>query len=143
MVCPEANRGDAPPERGRGKHHIQYRHIIDWLMRKPGAFENYKYRAELFPTHRFRVAYDQLKRRNPLRATREYLEILHLAARETESGVDAALGLLIDQEEEIAPEAVRRLLREGENLLAVRDVNVSQVNLDSYDGLLERKEVAG
>ena len=47
-----------PRLRGEGKHRIQYRHIIDWLVRKPGAFDNYRYREELFPTHRFRDARD-------------------------------------------------------------------------------------
>ena len=37
--------------RWRGsKHRIDYRHIIDWLVRRPGAFENYRYRTDLFPT---------------------------------------------------------------------------------------------
>ena len=27
-----------PRLRGRGKHRIAYRHVIDWLVRKPGAF---------------------------------------------------------------------------------------------------------
>ena len=36
-----------PRLRGEGKHRIQYRHMIDWLVRKPGAFENYRYREEL------------------------------------------------------------------------------------------------
>lgn len=71
-----------PRLRGKGKHRIQYRHIIDWLVRKPGAFENYRYREELFPTHRFRMTYDWLKQQRPSRASREYLEILHLAAME-------------------------------------------------------------
>jgi hypothetical protein len=44
--------------RGRRKHRVDYRHIIDWLVRKPGAFENYRYRDELFPTSRFRMAFD-------------------------------------------------------------------------------------
>ena len=47
---------DLPRLRGRGKHRVDYRHIIDWLVRKPGAFENYRYREELFPTSRFRMA---------------------------------------------------------------------------------------
>jgi hypothetical protein len=34
---------DLPRLRGRGKHRIDYRHIIEWLVRKPGAFENYRY----------------------------------------------------------------------------------------------------
>ena len=78
-----------PRLRGEGKHRIQYRHIIDWLVRKPGAFENYRYREELFPTHRFRMAYDGLRRRHPSREAKEYLGILHLAARENEAAVDA------------------------------------------------------
>jgi len=48
---------------GRGKHAINYRHIIDSLVRKPGAFANYVYREELFPTSHFRMAYDALCRR--------------------------------------------------------------------------------
>ena len=51
-----------PRIRGEEKHRIQYRHIIDWLLRKPGAFENYRYREDLFPSHRFRMAYDALKK---------------------------------------------------------------------------------
>ncbi len=47
--------------RGRGKHRVDYRHIIDWLVRKPGAFENYRYKEDLFPTSRFRMAYDALR----------------------------------------------------------------------------------
>ncbi len=50
-----------PRLRGRGKHRVDYRHIIDWLVRKPGAFENYRYRDELFPTSRFRMAWDTLR----------------------------------------------------------------------------------
>jgi hypothetical protein len=30
-------------------------------VRKPGAFENYRYREELFPTSRFRMAWDELR----------------------------------------------------------------------------------
>jgi hypothetical protein len=33
---------ELPRLRGRGKHRVDYRHIIDWLVRKPGAFENYR-----------------------------------------------------------------------------------------------------
>jgi hypothetical protein len=45
-----------PRLRGRGKRPIDYRHLIDWLVRKPGAFADYCYRAELFPSSRFRLA---------------------------------------------------------------------------------------
>ncbi len=49
-----------PRLRGKGGHLVQYRHIIDWLQRKPGAFADYRYRADLFPSSRFRAAYDVL-----------------------------------------------------------------------------------
>src|ERR1022692_4924302 len=32
--------GQMPRLRGRRKHRVDYRHIIDWLVRKPGAFEH-------------------------------------------------------------------------------------------------------
>ena len=70
-----------PRLRGQRKHRINYRHVIDWLVRKPGAFENYRYREDLFPTSRFRMAYDVLRETAPGRASREYLQILELAAR--------------------------------------------------------------
>ena len=38
---------------------MNYRHVIDSLIRKPGAFAQYAYRDDLFPTTRFRLAYDQ------------------------------------------------------------------------------------
>ena len=54
--------------RGKRKHIINYRHVIDWLVRKPGAFENYQYRDDLFPTSRFRMVYDALRETTPDRA---------------------------------------------------------------------------
>ena len=130
-----------PRLRGEGKHRIQYRHIIDWLVRKPGAFENYRYREELFPTHRFRMAYDGLRRRHPSRAAKEYLEILHLAARENEAAVDEALRTLLDKELPISFEAVERILNcEGRRPWPAQIV-VAEVDLAAYDALLRSKEV--
>ena len=80
---------------GQDKHRIDYRHIISWLVRKPGAFAQYCYQADLFPTSRFRQAYDMLLAKQPQRASQEYLRLLHLAARTSESGVDEALGRLL------------------------------------------------
>jgi hypothetical protein len=41
-----------------GAHHYQinYRHVIDSLLRKPGGFRNYRYRDDLFPLDVFRQA---------------------------------------------------------------------------------------
>jgi hypothetical protein len=34
---------------------LDYRHVIDHLLRKPGAFERYRYREELFLRNRERI----------------------------------------------------------------------------------------
>jgi hypothetical protein len=126
-----------PRLRGKGKHHIQYRHIIDWLVRKPGAFENYRYRADLFPTSRFRMAYDALKRRHaPSRASKEYLRILHQAARESEAAVDDALRLLIERQEPITAEAVEAIVSSGQRPEKPLDITIPEVDLAAYDAVL-------
>lgn len=125
-----------PRLRGEGRHRIDYRHVIDWLVRKPGAFENYCYRDDLFPTSRFRIAYDDLVRQSPARATREYLGILNLAARESETGVDEALRLLLEREEPISADSVDRIVKSGERPEPVTDVTIDSVVLSVYDELL-------
>ena len=88
---------EMPRLRGRSRHRVDYRHIIDWLVRKPGAFENYRYREELFPTSRFRMAFDELKGQLGARGSKEYLAILELAAKESEAKVDEALRVLLEK----------------------------------------------
>ena len=131
-----------PRLRGRGKHRVHYRHIIDWLVRKPGAFENYRYREDLFPNSRFRMAYDALKQSNGVGATKAYLRILYLAARETESGVDDALRWLLDTGRSITAEAVEQFVRRGQRIAPPTEVTVEPADVSSYDDLLEHREVA-
>lgn len=38
---------------------LDYRHVIERLLRKPGAFWEYRYREELFLSPAFRQAYDR------------------------------------------------------------------------------------
>jgi hypothetical protein len=128
---------------GRGKHHIVYRHIIDWLVRKPGAFENYRYREELFPTSRFRMAYDALKQAGDSGSAKAYLRILELAAKETEFGVDQALRHLLDEGQPISVAAVEALVRHGQQVIPpATAITVAPVNLADYDTLLAEREVA-
>lgn len=130
-----------PRLRGEGKHDINYRHIIDSLVRKPGAFEDYRYRDDLFPTSRFRMAYDSLKKRHALRvAAKQYLNILYLAARESETAVDNALRVLIDKNMPISDEQVKMLVHSSEPVPTVTEIHIPAVDLTCYDQLL--KEVA-
>jgi len=126
-----------PRLRGERQHYIQYRHIIDSLVRKPGAFENYRYKDDLFPTIRFRMAYDYLCKKRPARANKEYVEILYLAAKISESGVDKALHILFKKEEVITAEAVKNHLDSNDDLTIHRDVRIDPVNPGNYDVLLD------
>ena len=127
-----------PRQRGEGKHKINYRHIIDSLIRKPGAFENYRYRDALFPTSRFRIAYDSLKKRYTQRsAVKKYLNILYLAAKESESLVDNALRVLIDKDMDICDEQVEILMQSEESVSVATNIDIPEVNLTDYDQLLQ------
>ena len=82
-----------------GAHHYQinYRHVIDSLLRKPGGFRNYRYRDHLFPQDVYRQAWAALNQRLPTRqADLTYLRILKQAALELESDVAQALSLLLE-----------------------------------------------
>ena len=136
-----------PRLRGRDKHHVNYRHLIDWLVRKPGAFAMYKYRAALFPSSYFRMAYDDLLMRQSTYADKEYLSILHLAAKESETQVEAALRELLTREQPISASAVKAML--GEPSLSsnsyqrlIEEVQIDAVDLSCFDVLFSDKEVS-
>jgi transposase InsO family protein len=128
---------------GRGGHRINYRHIIWSLVRKPGAFRLFKYREDLFPTLTFRRAYDALcKVQGDRRGNLEYLRILHLAASTTESEVEAALELVLEEGTLFGMEQIKALVASSSNLEPPK-LTVPTVDLSCYDALLQSpQEVA-
>jgi hypothetical protein len=129
-----------PRLRGENGHLIQYRHIIDWLVKKPGAFENYRYRDALFPTHRFRMAYDHLREQSATErsATKAYLAILQLAAHTTEPAVDRALERLLARSDALSVEVVSQEIasEEAPHHAVRREAIIIPVDLSVYDRLL-------
>jgi hypothetical protein len=138
---------EMPRLRGRSKHRIDYRHVIDWLVCKPGAFENYRYREELFPTSRFRMAWDALREVAPVRANKHYLEILQLAAEEGEARVDQALRGLLEAGEigegKLTLEAVQAVLSQATRLPPPTHIAVAEVALATFDELLSVSGTTG
>jgi len=124
-----------PRLRGRGKHHLNYRHIVDSLLRKPGAFANYRYRAEMFPSITFRLAYDCLKKSGVKKADHKYLLILKLAARASQSKVEIILRDLIDRDIELSAGRIKDII-ESDALPKAAKIEIAPVNLLSYDRLL-------
>jgi len=127
-----------PRLRGEHKYQIDYRHIIGWLVRKPGAFANYRYRDALFPGSQFRIAYDQLSDNHSRKlADREYLGILELAANDGESLIEGILREMNTRGGDISLTAVKdRLAARQEPALAYQ-VYVAAVDLGGYDALLD------
>lgn len=114
---------------------LDYRHVIDHLLRKPGAFERYRYRAELYPSTLFREAYDRLvKDHGPRAGTLEYLRLLKLASEVKEEALEL---LLIDH---VCGGAKWQTQDLRQALLPRRPVNVDLAELQPdcrcYDGLL-------
>jgi len=129
-----------PRLRGRHNYRVDYRHIIDWLVRKPGAFASYRYREHLFPSSRFRATYDLLQQLIPSRCDRRYLEILELAAKEGEARVEDALRLLlasVSGRQTVADkQAFEQFLKRCEQVPEIIDVPIQEVSLLSFDQLL-------
>jgi len=122
--------------RGSGGKNINYRHIIWSLVNKPGAFENYKYRQELFPTIHFRKTYDALRDwYSPFIANKEYLRILYYAATTMESEVETALALLMEGGAMFSSDHVKEML--GEKKQTAPTMTAPRVNLADYNILLK------
>lgn len=122
--------------RGEGGHRVNYRHIIEWLVRKPGAFERYRYREDLFPSLAFRRAHDALATRlSPRGSDMNYLGILQLAARTMESEIANALTSILAANETPTLERVKAIVSPG--LHAGPDIPAPAVDFSSYDRLLE------
>jgi hypothetical protein len=123
-----------PRLQGHHRHAINYRHVIWSLVRKPGAFAAYRYREEMFPSLAFRKAYDELQRKQPQSADREYLRVLHLAASSSEAEVETALALLAESGKAATFEGVRELVSPVVPRLPA--LTAPPLNLGQYDRLI-------
>jgi hypothetical protein len=83
------------------------------------------------------MAYDALQESTPLRASKEYLKILKLAAEIGEVQVDEALRELLAGAEDVAitVESIGEVLAQLETIAPVTTVEVTLVDLASFDQL--------
>nr|WP_320016529.1 hypothetical protein [uncultured Desulfobacter sp.] len=92
----------------------------------------------MFPTSRFRIAYDSFKKRYTAQsAATRYLKILSLAAKDSEVAVDNALMVLINENREISKYAVHRLMALDTPIAKPDDIHIPAVDLTCYDKLLK------
>ena len=125
-----------PRLKGSQRYHINYRHVIDSLLRKPGGFRNYRYRDDLFPQQVFRQAWEALGAHLPPRkADLIYLRILKQAALGLESDVTQALTLLLASKTTWDENTVAELVQ-PHNAGNIPELTPQAVNLSVYDQLL-------
>jgi len=129
-----------PRLKGEKDHAINYRHIIEWLVRKPGAFQSYRFRQELFPTEVFRRSYDRLREACSERtADVEYLRILRQAARTMQTQTEQVLLEL--ERRDLVPRwnLVLEFWPQPETLLP--DLVALTADLNDYDSLFQGVEI--
>ncbi len=119
---------------------VDFRHVIEPLLRKPGAFIHYRHREALYPGKTYRAAFDRLVADHGERpGIIEYLQVLKLAA---ETSVETIEPMLCAQL--ALPEKWRAIqLRDQLKPASVRVVELRELtpSLAAYDELL-REEVA-
>lgn len=126
---------------GRGKELIDFRHVIDSLVRKPGAFANYRYQSHMYPTTRFRLAYDTLRQNtSEASAVKQYLEILHAAKHEGLDTVDEILQSLLTSGGEMTAAVVLALIASRQQLPSPMDMDIPPPDLTQFDDLLLDKD---
>lgn len=124
-----------PRLQAKNGYHINYRHLVGTLLRKPGGFRNYLYREALFPSLVFRRTWERLNTwQAPRKADLTYLRILHLAARTLERDVARILEQLLASNQRFDDQDVERRLHLTPQPVPV--IAQGQVSLQVYDRLL-------
>lgn len=120
---------------GKESHRVNYRHVIDTLLRKPGGFRRYRYRDDLFPSLVFRQGWEALQEwYAPRRADLTYLRVLQLAAKQLECDVAIALEMLVEAGKKWDETDVASLL--SVETAAPPMMTPPTVELSDYDRLL-------
>jgi hypothetical protein len=119
---------------------VDFRHVIESLLRKPGAFIHYRHRQALYPSATFRAAYDRLVEDHGERpGLAEYLQVLKLAAEETVEKIEPLLSAQLVRAGKWHATGVRNQVSPPERKLI--ELASLTPSLSAYDALLE-SEVA-
>lgn len=131
---------ELPRARGAQRAVINFRHLIEGLLRKPGAFLNYEYREELYPSVQYRAAYDRLVADHGQRpGVIEYLHLLKLAADGSVDKVAAAMEPLLADKRKWTAAQVRTILCPDQVVVPL--VVELAPEIHSYDQLLQPQDI--
>ena len=132
LECPRASHRNGH----RHPRHIDYRHLIENLKRKPGAFARWIFRDEAFPRMVYRQTWEGLSDALPERESCKIMVgLLALAADGHEAALATELERLYDRKELPDLAALTQQLAPRESTIPA--VRVCLPDLASYDVLLE------
>lgn len=118
---------------------VDWRHLIDELCRKPGAFERYRYRQSFYPSPLWRQLGDCLRKRfSTARADSDYLQILRLSLEYGLERIEELLECIGPQE--ACLDRIRCELGQ-QSRWRQAPAMLLQGDLSLYDQLLENREV--
>jgi|APSaa5957512622_1039677.scaffolds.fasta_scaffold16389_1 hypothetical protein len=124
-----------PRKRGTG-YSVDYRHIIESLRRKPGAFANCQYKNQLFPSDIYFTTYELLKSKyNELRADKEYIQILYFAFKHGEEKVANILQGILEEHTLLTMDTVKAKLNIQ---VKIPHINIPKPSLLSFDKFLSK-----
>lgn len=116
---------------------VDWRHLINELCRKPGAFNHYRYREHFYPSLLWREVNDQLRERfSEGRADSDYLQILKLAHEHGQERVEELLSRFKDTPA-LSLDRIRQDL--GEQKQWRDDAQEIEPDLKPYDRLLSEE----
>jgi len=115
-------------------HCVDWRHLIQDLCRKPGAFAHYRYRESFYPSLLWREVNDQLRERfSVARADSDYLQLLRLSLEHGMERMEDLLGQLKETGELTLDRVRRELGQQGQWRDCGYDI---EADLNPYDGIL-------
>jgi len=120
--------------------YVNWRHLLEAMRRKPGAFRRYRYREHFFPSILWRKAYDVLQAAHSEgRAEREYLGLLALAKEEARQPLVESVIESLLANGKLSLDAARQALGVPEASQGVVEaVAVLQPDLCGYDELIPK-----
>lgn len=127
------------PRKHKNRRHerqINYKHLVEAMIKKPTSFKNYIYKEAFFPTLAFKQTWELLKsHHDSYRACKEYLTILREAAKgENESVVNDFLELCLTEQRKVTAKEVQALFSHKSKELPSREVACD--TLASYEILM-------
>lgn len=119
---------------GEGGAAVHFTHVLHSLERKPGAFDGYRYREQMFPTERYKATYERLVGWYAVTdAAKIYIRMLAVAAlsQEMEGEVDCALELLLATEKRFGFSEVAELVKNDATSHLARNAAPAQLAMES------------